>query len=75
VSFVSASGGGRYDAARRTVTWKLGTLPVNGGATLSLAVSLAPSATAGSVLVNRAELRADLTISPPLASWPTVVVP
>jgi uncharacterized repeat protein (TIGR01451 family) len=75
VSFVSASAGGRYSASRGTVTWKLGSLPVNGGATLSLTVKLAASAAPGSVLLNRAELTADLTISPPLATWPTVVVP
>ena len=61
VSFVSASAGGRYSASRGTVTWKLGTLAVNGSATLSLTVRLATSAAAGSVLVNRAELTADLT--------------
>jgi uncharacterized repeat protein (TIGR01451 family) len=74
VSFVSASSGGRYDAGRRTVTWKLGTLAVNGTGTLALTVRLAANATAGSVVVNRAELTADLTLSPPLASWPTLVV-
>jgi hypothetical protein len=75
VGFVAASGGGRYDAGRRTVTWKLGTLPVNGTGSLSLTVRVAPAAAAGSVIVNRAQLQADLTVSPPLASWATLVAP
>jgi uncharacterized repeat protein (TIGR01451 family) len=75
LGFVSASGGGRYDASRRTVTWKLGTLPVNGTGSLALTVRIAPTAAAGSVVVNRAQLQADLTVSPPLASWPTLVAP
>ena len=75
VSFVSASSGGRYDAGRRTVTWRLGTLPVNGTGTLGLTVRLAASAAAGSVVVNRAQLAADLTLSPPLATWPSLVAP
>ena len=73
--FESASDGGRYDAARRSVTWRLGTLPVHGTGTLSLTVRVASTAATGSVVVNRAGLTADLTFSPPLATWPTVVVP
>jgi uncharacterized repeat protein (TIGR01451 family) len=73
--FVSASHGGRYDPSSRTVTWRLGTLAVGASDTLTLTARISPSAVLGSVVVNRAELTADLTISPPLASWPTVVVP
>lgn len=75
VEFVSASNGGRHDAARRTVSWKLGTLAVNASQTLRLSVRLSSSAALGTVVVNHAELTADLTISPPLASWPTLVTP
>jgi uncharacterized repeat protein (TIGR01451 family) len=75
VEFVSASNGGRYDAARRAVVWRLGTLTVNGTATLRLTAKLSASAATGSLVVNRAELTADLTVSPPLASWPTLVTP
>ena len=75
LEFVSASHGGRYDAARRTVTWKLGTLPVGASDTLLLTVKVSSGAAVGSVIVNRAELTADLTVSPPLATWPTVVSP
>ena len=74
LDFVSASHGGRYDAARRTVTWKLGTLPVGATDTLVLAAKVASRVAPGSVIVNRAELTADLTVSTP-ASWPTVVSP
>ena len=56
------------------MTWRLGTLSVHGTGTLSLTTRLAATAATGSVVVNRAELTADLTFSPPLASWPTVVV-
>jgi uncharacterized repeat protein (TIGR01451 family) len=75
LAFVSASDGGRFDAARRTVTWTLGTLPVHDTGTLSLTARLAPGASPGSLVVNHAELTADLTLSPPLATWPTLVVP
>jgi hypothetical protein len=75
VEFVAASGGGAYDAGRRAVVWKLGSLPVNGSKTLTLTARLASTAPLGSALVNRAELTADLTLSPPLATWPTLVTP
>jgi uncharacterized repeat protein (TIGR01451 family) len=75
LAFVAASQGGQYDSARRTVTWSLGTLAVNGTGALTLTVRLSAGAALGSVVVNRAELTADLTLSPPLATWPTLVVP
>ena len=75
LEFVSASGGGRYDSGRRTVTWRLGTLPVNGSGTLTLTARVASTAAVGTTVVNRAALTADLTISPPLATWPTLVTP
>jgi uncharacterized repeat protein (TIGR01451 family) len=75
LTFVSASHGGRHDAARRTVTWRLGTLAVNATGTLELTCRVAATASAGSIVVNRAELTADLTLSPPIAAWPTAIVP
>jgi hypothetical protein len=42
---------------------------------LTLAAQLASSAPAGAVVVNRAQLTADSTLSPPLATWPTLVAP
>ncbi len=75
LSFVTASRGASFDAGLRTVTWKLGTLAVNATGTLSVTVTMASSAAVGAVVTNRAELTADLTLSPPLASWPTLVAP
>jgi uncharacterized repeat protein (TIGR01451 family) len=74
LAFVAASDGGRYDPAARTVSWRLGTVPVHGTGTRSLTVRLTSSAATGSVVVNRAELTANRTLSP-LASWATLVVP
>jgi uncharacterized repeat protein (TIGR01451 family) len=75
VELVSASAGGRYDPATRSVTWRLGTLAVGATDTLELSVRLAETAAPGAIVVNEAELTADLTLSPPLASWPTLVTP
>jgi hypothetical protein len=57
------------------VTWRLGTLAVGATDTLELSVRLAETAAPGALVVNEAELTADLTLSPPLASWPTLVTP
>jgi uncharacterized repeat protein (TIGR01451 family) len=50
VEFVSATDGGTYDAATRTVTWSLGT--VNVGFTGTRSVTVLVTALAGSVLTN-----------------------
>ena len=73
--FVSASGGGRYDPATHTVTWTLGTVPVLASGTLALEATVAPATAAGTVVRNSARFTGDLTVSPPLADWATVVVP
>ena len=75
LEFVSASGGGRYDPATRRVTWELGTVPVLAGGTLALEATVASATPAGTVLRNSARFTGELTVSPPLAEWATVVVP
>jgi uncharacterized repeat protein (TIGR01451 family) len=73
VTFVSASNGGAYNAATRTVTWNLGTVPIAmGGVDLVVRVSL--TTPPGSVLVNRAEFTGLATVSPPTAEAVTLVV-
>ena len=43
--FVSANGGGSYDATKRTVTWSLADIPPGGRAGVSLTVQIASTAT------------------------------
>jgi len=52
VTFVSASGGGTYAAATRTVTWNLGTLAIGATGTVTITVDVDASAT----LANSATL-------------------
>jgi uncharacterized repeat protein (TIGR01451 family) len=75
VTFVSATDGGAFDAGTRTVTWDLGTVPLNATGSVDLVVRV-PSATApGTVIANRAEFTGILTVSPPTAAAVTLVVP
>jgi uncharacterized repeat protein (TIGR01451 family) len=73
VSFVSATGGGTYDAATRKVTWNLGTVPVGTG-TVKLTVRVPLTAALGSVIANQAEFSGELTVSPPTAGAVTTVL-
>jgi len=42
--FVSATGGGTYDAPTRTVSWNLGEIPIGGSTSARLTVRIAPTA-------------------------------
>lgn len=52
LSFVSASDGGTYDAASRTVTWTLGTLQPGETRTLTLVTKVSATAVDGQMLSN-----------------------
>jgi uncharacterized repeat protein (TIGR01451 family) len=72
LTFVSASNGGTYNPATRTVTWSLGT--VNVGFTGTRTLTTTVTAAVGSAIVNRADYTADLTVALPAAAV-TAVVP
>ena len=69
---MSASNGGSYNAATRTVTWSLGT--VNVGFTGTRTLTATVTGTAGTVIVNQAVYTADLTAATPAAAV-TAIVP
>lgn len=71
--FASASDGGDFDAATRTVSWDLGTVSVGETDTLRLTVRIGPGVDAGTSLVNRATYTAVATVSPPTAIATTTV--
>jgi uncharacterized repeat protein (TIGR01451 family) len=56
VTFVSASDGGVYDAATRTVTWDLGDLAPGASGSYTIVVTVDGPAANGTQLVNNAEL-------------------
>jgi extracellular elastinolytic metalloproteinase len=68
LEFVSATGGGTYDAATRKVTWNLGTVDVNVPGTLTLKVRISSSLAAATTIINQAEYTADLTVATPAAA-------
>lgn len=60
--FVSATGGGIYDAITLTVTWNIGTLAAGAPTqTVTLVVSVKPGTTPGTLLDNIAEIYSDET--------------
>lgn len=69
LEFVSASDGGSYDAASRTVRWNLPSLPSHSARDLSLVTKVAEGAPDGSSLLNRFTLRS-AEIPNPLLSQP-----
>lgn len=71
LNFVSATNGGVYNAATRTVTWNLGTVPVGFSGSVNLTAQVA--APAGSIIVNTADYTADLTVATPSAAVTTVL--
>jgi hypothetical protein len=74
LSFVSATRGGTYTAANRTVRWRLGTVGTNVSGTLSLTARVGPTVPFGTAIVNQAQYSGALTFSPPAAAV-TVVAP
>jgi uncharacterized repeat protein (TIGR01451 family) len=75
VSFVSATGGGKYQAAAHTVTWSLGAVPAGTSGSRTLTVRIGASTPPGTPVLNTAEFTGSNTSSPPLAAWTTVVSP
>ncbi|HEX8649767.1 MAG TPA: M36 family metallopeptidase [Pyrinomonadaceae bacterium] len=73
VNFVSATGGGTYNAATRKVTWNLGTVPVGTG-TVKLTVRVPLTTALGTAITNQAEFSGVLTVSPPTAGAVTTVL-
>lgn len=70
LTFVSASSGGTYSAATRTVTWNLGTVNVGYTGNVSLTARVSGP---GPVIVNTAEFKADLTVATPAVAVTTVL--
>ena len=54
--FVSASDGGAYDEATRTITWELGDLSVDGSDTVSFVTTVDPDAPEGDPILNVATI-------------------
>jgi extracellular elastinolytic metalloproteinase len=75
LSFVSATGGGVYNASTRTVTWNLGTVPVTYTGTVKLTLRVPLATAIGRTIINEAAFSGQLTISPPTAATITKVVP
>jgi extracellular elastinolytic metalloproteinase len=73
LSFVSATGGGTYTAANRTVRWGLGTVAVNGTGSRSFTATIGATVPIGTVVVNQAQFSGALTFSPPAAAVTTVL--
>ena len=65
---MSASPGGVWDSDTRKIRWTLGTVPVTEGGELTLRVRIKAWVTDGTVVINRAEYRADLTTATPAAA-------
>ena len=68
VSFVSATGGGSYNASNGIVTWNLGAVGVGATGTRSLTVKVGGGVAAGTAIFNQAEFIAPLTVSTPAAA-------
>ena len=75
VAFVSASNGGTYSSATHSVTWKIGTVGVNAGATRTVTGRVRQSALVGMAIVNRATFTAAETVSPPTGITTTLIIP
>jgi len=69
LTFVSAPGA-TYSAANRTVTWSLGSVPVNASATETLVVKV--TAPVGTGITNQADFAGDLTTEIPGAAYTLV---
>jgi uncharacterized repeat protein (TIGR01451 family) len=73
LSFVSATRGGTYTAATRTVLWRLATVGVNTTGSLSLTARIGATVPIGTNVVNQAQFSGALTFSPPAAAVTTVL--
>jgi uncharacterized repeat protein (TIGR01451 family) len=73
LTFVSATGGGKYDSATGTVTWNLGTVPLGRSGSVQLQVKIANDVAVGTAIINKARFTGDLVVSPPTGVWTTTV--
>ncbi|MFN2470592.1 MAG: M36 family metallopeptidase [Gaiellaceae bacterium] len=73
LNFVSASDGGTYNSATRTVTWSLGTVLVNRPGTRTISARVDWKTPTGTAIVNQAQFTAPLTVSLPAAAVTIVV--
>jgi uncharacterized repeat protein (TIGR01451 family) len=73
--YVSASRDGKYNPATRTVTWRLGSVPVGRSGTVTMTARVRATAPVGSPIVNKAFFTGEATISPPTAVTVTWVTP
>lgn len=73
--FVSASGGGVFDAGKNIVKWNLGTVADGSGGTLTIRLKIRGSTPDGEVVVNEARFRADLTFATPTGVAQTTILP
>ena len=67
LSYVGGSGRVAWNAATRTVVWRLGDVPVNRTGTVRLTARVLPGASLGQALVTTAQFAGKLTYSPPAA--------
>jgi extracellular elastinolytic metalloproteinase len=65
VSFVSATGGGSFNATNRTVTWTLGNVANGASGSRTLVVRINGGTPSGRLLLNQVEFIAPLTVSTP----------
>jgi uncharacterized repeat protein (TIGR01451 family) len=75
LKFVSASDGGTFDSTTGRIIWQVGDVPVGASDTLVLRATVRARNTPGTLVVNRADFTAPLTVSPPAAVAETTVVP
>ncbi|CAN5119180.1 hypothetical protein BH20ACT24_BH20ACT24_14740 [soil metagenome] len=73
LTFVSASNGGTYNAATRTVTWSLGTVPVNVPGSVTLTATVNGTVPDGTAIFNQATFTATDTFSIPAAAVTVVI--
>ena len=72
LSFISASGSGRYDSTTRRVRWSLGTVDVGETGILTLKTRVWSTVANGTVITNRADFRGDATWAAP--AYATTVI-
>jgi hypothetical protein len=68
VSFDSATGGGQYDAASRTVRWQLSDVAASASGSRAVDVHVGPLVQAGTVLLAEADFTAPSTVANPAFS-------
>jgi len=73
VKFVSATGPDSYNSSTRTVTWKIGTVPLLAKGSVTLTVRVGSGVATGSVITNTATFTGAETTATP-AVWATLIL-